>query len=186
MNIKSEQRVMNSADMNRTLKRISYEILDRNHGPNNLAIVGLRTRGVHLAQRIASIIESVEKVNIPVGILDVTMYRDDFRIALKKPKVQVTSIPFEVDGMTVVLVDDVFYTGRTVRSALDALIDFGRPGRVRLAVLVDRGHRELPLKADFIGKKILTAPDEEIRVSMVEEDGIDEVTLVKLSDEGET
>jgi len=186
VNIRSEQRVMNSADMNRTLKRISYEILDRNHGPNNLAIVGLRTRGVHLAQRIASIIESVEKVNIPVGILDVTMYRDDFRIALKKPKVQVTSIPFEVAGMTVVLVDDVFYTGRTVRSALDALIDFGRPGRVRLAVLVDRGHRELPLKADFIGKKILTAPDEEIRVSMVEEDGIDEVTLVKLSDEGET
>ena len=145
MTIKSEKKIMNAADINRTLKRVSYEILDTNNGPGNLALVGLRTRGVHIAKRIASIIESIEKVEIPVGILDVTMFRDDFRVALKQPEVQVTSIPFEVEGITVVLVDDVFYTGRTVRSALDAIMSFGRPGRVWLAVLVDRGHRELPL-----------------------------------------
>lgn len=184
MTIKSEKKIMNAADINRTLKRVSYEILDTNNGPDNLALVGLRTRGVHIAMRIASIIESIEKVEIPVGILDVTMFRDDFRVALKQPEVQVTSIPFEVEGITVVLVDDVFYTGRTVRSALDAIMSFGRPGRVWLAVLVDRGHRELPLKADFVGKNIRTAPHEEIRVRMKEEDGKDEVTLVELSKEG--
>jgi len=183
--IKSEKRIMDAADIRRTLKRMSYEILDRNHGPSNLGIVGLRTRGVHIARRIASNIESIENVEVPVGILDVTMYRDDFRVALKQPKVQVTSIPFDIEGVNVVLVDDVFYTGRTVRSALDAIMDFGRPARVRLAVLVDRGHRELPLMADFVGRKIKTAPDEEIRVRMVEEDGRDEVTLVKLAVEGE-
>ena len=184
MTIKSEKKIMNAADINRTLKRVSYEILDTNNGPGNLALVGLRTRGVHIAKRIASIIESIEKVEIPVGILDVTMFRDDFRVALKQPEVQVTSIPFEVEGITVVLVDDVFYTGRTVRSAMDAIMSFGRPGRVWLAVLVDRGHRELPLKADFVGKNIRTAPHEEIRVRMKEEDGKDEVTLVELSEEG--
>lgn len=183
MTIESEKKVMDASDINRTLKRVSYEILDKNHGPDNLAFVGLQTRGVHLAKRIATIIESVEKVKMPVGVLDVTMYRDDFRIALKQPKVQVTSIPFDVEGKTLVLVDDVFYTGRTARSALDAIIDFGRPGKVWLAVLVDRGHRELPLMADFTGIKIKTAPHEEIRVRMVEEDGKDEVTLVKLGDE---
>ncbi len=179
MTIESEIRVMDATDINRTLKRISYEILDKNKGAANLAVVGLRTRGVHLAERIASFIETIEDVRIPVGVLDVTMYRDDFRIALKKPVVQVTSIPFDVEGITVVLVDDVFYTGRTVRGALDAIIDFGRPARVRLAVLIDRGHRELPLTADFVGKKILTALNEEIRVRLIEEDGVDEVTLVK-------
>ena len=183
MTIKSEKKIMNAADINRTLKRVSYEILDTNNGPGNLALVGLRTRGVHIAKRIASIIESIEKVEIPVGILDVTMFRDDFRVALKQPEVQVTSIPFEVEGITVVLVDDVFYTGRTVRSALDAIMSFGRPGRVWLAVLVDRGHRELPLKADFVGKNTLTAPHEEIRVRMKEEDGKDEVTLVELDED---
>ena len=183
MTIKSEKKIMNAADINRTLKRVSYEILDTNNGPGNLALVGLRTRGVHIAMRIASIIESIEKVEIPVGILDVTMFRDDFRVALKQPEVQVTSIPFEVEGITVVLVDDVFYTGRTVRSAMDAIMSFGRPGRVWLAVLVDRGHRELPLKADFVGKNIRTAPHEEIRVRMKEEDGKDEVTLVELDEE---
>lgn len=180
MTIESEIRVMDAADINRALKRISYEILDKNKGAANLALVGLRTRGVHLAERIASFIETIENVRIPVGVLDVTMYRDDFRIALKKPVVQVTSIPFDVEGITVLLVDDVFYTGRTVRGALDAIIDFGRPARVRLAVLIDRGHRELPLTADFVGKKILTAFNEEIRVRLIEEDGVDEVTLVKL------
>jgi len=179
--IESEIRVMDVTDITRALKRISYEILDKNKGAANLALVGLRTRGVHLAERIASFIETIENVRIPVGVLDVTMYRDDFRVALKKPVVQVTAIPFDVEKITVVLVDDVFYTGRTVRGALDAIIDFGRPARVRLAVLIDRGHRELPLAADFVGKKILTAFNEEIRVRLIEEDGVDEVTLVKIA-----
>lgn len=185
MTVKSENKIMGAADMKRTLKRMAYEILDRNHGPNNLALVGLQTRGVHIARRIAADIESIEKKSIPVGILDVTLYRDDFRTALKQPKVQVTTIPFDVEETTVVLVDDVFYTGRTMRSALDAIMDFGRPGRVRIAVLIDRGHRELPLVADFVGKKIRTASNEEIRVLMTEEDGRDEVTLVTLNEEGE-
>lgn len=184
MVIEEEQQVMDAAGLNRTIKRITYEILDRNHGAEDLALIGLQTRGVHLADRIAGLVKSIEQVAVPVGVLDVTMYRDDYRTAMKQPKVQVTSIPFAVDGSTVVLIDDVFYTGRTVRSALDALMDFGRPARVRLAVLVDRGHRELPLKADFVGKTIHTAQDEEVRVRMVEEDGIDEVTLVKLRPEG--
>ncbi|MBN1293955.1 MAG: bifunctional pyr operon transcriptional regulator/uracil phosphoribosyltransferase PyrR, partial [Candidatus Latescibacteria bacterium] len=162
--------------------RIAYEILDNNHGPENLAIVGLQTRGVHIGKRIASIIEGVEKVSIPVGVLDVTMYRDDYRIAMKQPKVRITSIPFEVEGFTIVLVDDVFYTGRTVRSALDAMMDFGRPGRIELAALIDRGHRELPLRADYIGKIVPTDQHEEIRVRMVEEDGKDEVTLVAIAE----
>ena len=180
MTIKNELKVMDAADIKRALQRIAYEILDSNSGPDKLAIVGLQTRGVHIAKRIAAMIEEVEKTPIPVGILDVTMYRDDFRVALKQPKVQITSIQFEVEGITVVLVDDVFYTGRTVRSALDAIMDFGRPGRVELAVLVDRGHRELPLTADYVGKKIPTDTDEEIRVRMLEEDGVDEVTIVTL------
>ena len=177
MTIEDEKRIMDTADITRTLKRISYEILDKNQGAENLAIVGLQTRGVHLAQRIAAIIESVENITIQVGILDVTMYRDDFRTALKQPNVQVTSIPFDVEDITIVLVDDVFYTGRTVRSALDAIIDFGRPRRVWFGALIDRGHRELPLKADYVGKNIPTAYDEEIVVRLEEEDGIDKVTI---------
>ncbi|MCE5248964.1 bifunctional pyr operon transcriptional regulator/uracil phosphoribosyltransferase PyrR [bacterium] len=184
--MKNELKVMDAADIKRALQRIAYEILDSNSGPDNLVLVGLQTRGVHIARRIAAMIEEVENTPIPVGILDVTMYRDDFRVALKQPNVQITSIQFEVEGITVVLVDDVFYTGRTVRSALDAIMDFGRPGRVELAVLVDRGHRELPLRADYIGKKIPTDTDEEIRVRMLEEDGVDEVTLVTLDRGGES
>ena len=185
MTIKSELKVMDAEDIKRALTRIAYEILDSNGGALNLAIVGLRTRGVHIAQRIAAIIGEIEHTPIPIGILDVTMYRDDFRIALKQPKVQITTIPFEVEGVTIVIVDDVFYTGRTVRSALNAIMDFGRPGRMELAVLVDRGHRELPLRADYVGKMVPTDINEEIRVRMVEEDGIDEVTIVTLADEGD-
>ena len=185
MTIKSELKVMDAEDIRRALTRIAYEILDSNGGALNLAIVGLQTRGVHIAQRIAAIIGEIEHTPIPIGILDVTMYRDDFRIALKQPKVQITTIPFEVEGVTIVIVDDVFYTGRTVRSALNAIMDFGRPGRMELAVLVDRGHRELPLRADYVGKMVPTDINEEIRVRMVEEDGIDEVTIVTLGSEGD-
>ena len=170
--------------MSRTFKRLAYEILDRNRGPEGLVLVGLQTRGVHVARRIAEIIESIEGVDMPVGVLDVTMYRDDFRVAMKQPSVQVTSIPFDVEAKTVIIVDDVLYTGRTVRSALDAIMDFGRPARVRLAVLIDRGHRELPLAADFVGKKIPTAYNEEIRVRMADVDGVDEVSLVQIEEDG--
>jgi len=183
MTIKSETMIMDATDISRTLKRIAFEIIDKNHGADNLVLVGIQTRGVFIAKRLSSIIESIEKKAIPVGILDITMYRDDFRIKFKQPKAQVTSIPFDVEGKTLVVVDDVFFTGRTIRSALDAIMDFGRPAYVRLAVLIDRGHRELPLKADFTGKKIQTGHDEEIRVRMIEEDGKDEVTLVRIETE---
>lgn len=184
MTITSEECVMDAPDIRRVLKRISYEITDNNGGAENLALVGLQTRGVYIARRLAEMIEHVEKKTVPVGILDVTMYRDDYRTKLKAPQVKVTSIPFQVEGVTIVLVDDVFYTGRTVRSALDAIMSFGRPGRVELAVLVDRGHRELPLRADYVGKKIRTAKNEEISVKMTELDGEDKVTLVTLEPEG--
>ncbi|MDP2982452.1 MAG: bifunctional pyr operon transcriptional regulator/uracil phosphoribosyltransferase PyrR [Candidatus Latescibacter sp.] len=181
MTITSEERIMDAAAMKRALQRMSHEILDRNNGPERLALVGLQTRGVFLARRMAEIIGAIENTTIPVGILDVTMYRDDYRSVMKQPMVKVTSISFEVQGITVVLVDDVFFTGRTVRGALDAIMDFGRPGRVELAVLIDRGRRELPLIADYVGKQVTTQVDEEVRVRMAEGDGVDEVTLVKLS-----
>lgn len=182
MTIQSEELIMDAVAMRRVLQRMAHEILDRNGGPSNLALVGLQTRGVFLARRMAGIIEAAENMLIPVGILDVTMYRDDYRVALKQPTVKVTSIPYDVDRFTTVLVDDVFFTGRTVRSALDAIMDFGRPRRVHLAVLVDRGHRELPLVADYVGKQVTTQPGEEVRVLMTEIDGLDKVTLVKLGE----
>jgi pyrimidine operon attenuation protein/uracil phosphoribosyltransferase len=159
---------------------MAHEILDRNGGAANLALVGLQTRGVFIARRMAGMIDAAEGVRVPLGILDVTMYRDDYRIALKQPTVKVTSIPYDVERFTTVLVDDVFYTGRTVRSALDAIMDFGRPCRIQFAALIDRGHRELPLVADYVGKQVTTMAGEEIRVRMTEIDGVDEVTLVKL------
>ena len=187
MTIKSEVRIMDEAAIKRVLLKISHEILARNKGPKKLVLVGLQTRGVFVANRIAAMIESIEKTPINVGILDVTMYRDDFRAKMKQPSVQVTSIPFDVDGTSIVLVDDVLYTGRTIRAGLDAIMDFGRPRKVQLAVLIDRGHRELPLAADYIGETIKTQPNQEIRVRMKElaEDGRDEVTLVTLADEEE-
>ncbi len=181
----NEVRIMDAAGMKRSLLKIAYEILARNKGPKNLAFLGLQTRGIFVAERIAKFIEETENVKIPVGVLDVTMYRDDFRT--KRPNVKVTDIPFDVDDTNIVLIDDVFYTGRTTRAALDAIMDYGRPRRVRLAVLIDRGHRELPVCADYVGKTIKTQPNQEIRVRMTElpEDGIDEVTLVTVEPEGD-
>lgn len=182
MTIKKEIRIIDTEGMKRAFLKIAHEILARNKGPHNLALLGLQTRGVFIAKRIASIIENIEHVSIPVGILDATMYRDDFRVAMKQPTVQVTSIPFNVDDTNIVLVDDVLYTGRTIRAALDAIMDYGRPKRVQLAVLIDRGHRELPLCPDYAGETIKTQSNQEICVRMVEveQDGIDEVTLVTL------
>jgi len=169
--------VLESAEISRALTRISHEIIEANKGANDLVLVGIPTRGVMLAHRIAAIIERIEGTTIEVGQLDVTMYRDDLA---KQPTraPQPTEMPVEgVDGATVVLVDDVLYSGRTVRAALDALNDHGRPKAVRLAALIDRGHRELPIRADYIGKNLPSAKNERISVRLAEVDDIDEVTI---------
>jgi pyrimidine operon attenuation protein / uracil phosphoribosyltransferase len=169
-----------AAGFGRTIARLAHEIIERNRGTERLAFVGMQTRGVFLAHRIAGKIGELENIKLPVGVLDTTMYRDDYRTALKQPQVRVTDIPFDLYDMNVVLVDDVLYTGRTVRAALDAIMDMGRPRRIQLAVLVDRGHRELPIKPDFVGKNIPTSVNEEVRVLMAEIDQQDSVLLVEV------
>jgi len=183
-----EQKIMDADGMRRSVLKITHEILARNKGAKNLAILGVQTRGVHLARRIQEHIRQIENADVPLGILDVSMYRDDFRSGIRQASVKITAIPFEVDGKNIVLVDDVFYTGRTTRAAMDAIMDFGRPKRVRFAVLVDRGHRELPICADYIGTTIKTQFNQEIRVRMTEvpEDGIDEVTLVTFDEQDDS
>ncbi|MFZ5433190.1 MAG: bifunctional pyr operon transcriptional regulator/uracil phosphoribosyltransferase PyrR [Calditrichota bacterium] len=172
--------LVDSAGFNRTITRLAHEIIERNRGTEALGFVGMQTRGVFLAQRLAAKVQEIEGSTLPVGVLDTTMYRDDYRTALKQPQVQITQIPFDLYDMNVVLVDDVLYTGRTVRAALDALMDFGRPRRIQLAVLVDRGHRELPIKPDFVGKNVPTSMNEEVRVRMTEIDQEDAVLLVEV------
>ncbi len=171
--------ILNREDMERIINRLAYDILEKNRGTRNLVIIGLRTRGAYLAERLAKKIKEIEGMEVPTGYLDVTLYRDDFRQRLKQPSVEVTNIPFAIDEQNIVLVDDVLFTGRTVRAALDALMDFGRPARLYLAVLVDRGHREMPIKADFVGKEITTSIGEEISVRMSEVDDEDAVLLVE-------
>lgn len=169
--------VLESTEMSRALTRISHEIIEANKGADKLVIVGIPTRGTYLAQRIAALISRTEGVEVPLGSLDVTMYRDDLDLQpTRTPKP--TDMPdIRLDGVTVVLVDDVLFSGRTVRAALDALGDHGRPAVVRLASLVDRGHRELPIRADFIGKNLPSAKSERISVRLTEIDGVDEVTI---------
>ena len=154
--------------MERALVRITHEILERNQGVKDLVLVGIRTGGVYLAERIGDRIERLEGIRVPFGIIDIALYRDDFAIGLPRPVVGKTEIPFPLKDKKVILVDDVLFTGRTVRAAMDALIDFGRPKFIQLAVLIDRGHRELPIQADYVGKKILTAPREEVTVTFRE------------------
>jgi pyrimidine operon attenuation protein/uracil phosphoribosyltransferase len=179
MEFKNKAKLITDEDMRRIVTRLAHEIVEKNHGTKNLVIVGLRTRGAYLAERIAKKIAEIEGVEIPTGFLDVTLYRDDFRTRLKQPEIQVTNIEFPTDEMNLTLVDDVLYTGRTIRAALDALMDFGRPAVIRLAVLIDRGHRELPIKPDFVGKNVPTSLGEEVRVKMVEVDEEDSVYLVE-------
>lgn len=183
--VRIKKELVDEEGLERTITRLSHEILERNRGTQNLAIVGIRTRGAVLAERIFRKIYEIAKKEVPMGILDITLYRDDFRRALSQPQVRSTEIHFDITDMNIVLVDDVLYTGRTVRAALDALIDFGRPRRIQLAVLVDRGHRELPIKADFVGKNIPTSVGEEIRVRLKETDEIDAVLLIEAPIEGE-
>lgn len=163
--------------MRRMLSRIAHEIVEKNHGTEDLVIVGIRRLGVPLAERIRDRIQEFEGTTLPLGSLDITLYRDDLTSIAQQPVVRTTEIPVAIDGKTVVLVDDVLYTGRTVRAALDALIDLGRPSSIQLAVLVDRGHRELPIRADYVGKNVPTSKKETVAVCM---DGIDEQDAVQI------
>lgn len=170
--------ILTEADIKRTLARISHEIIEHNKSTKNIILVGMRTRGVPLANRLASDIESFEGIKIPVGILDFSLYRDDISSQDIPLVIKSTDIPSSVDGKVIVLVDDVLYTGRSARAALDAIIDLGRPLSIQLAVLVDRGHRELPIRADYVGKNIPSSKDEEIQVRLTETDGLDEVAII--------
>ncbi|MEE9219023.1 MAG: bifunctional pyr operon transcriptional regulator/uracil phosphoribosyltransferase PyrR [Acidobacteriota bacterium] len=174
-----ESVIMDSEKISRTLSRIAHEILERNVNASDLALVGIRTRGVPLARRLAARIEQFDGPKVPVGILDITLYRDDLTAISDHPVLRKTEIPFSVDGRNIILVDDVLYTGRTVRAALDGIIDLGRPRRIQLAALVDRGHRELPIRADYVGKNLPTAADDFVQVLLKEEDGVDEVRVGK-------
>jgi pyrimidine operon attenuation protein/uracil phosphoribosyltransferase len=171
--------VMEAADISRALKRIAHEILERNRGAGDIALVGIFRRGVPLAERLGVEIGSIEGTAPPVGALDISFYRDDF--AIRRPsEVSATQVLFDVTGKTVILVDDVLFTGRTVRAAIDALVDFGRPRAIQLAVLVDRGHKEFPIRADYIGKNIPTAIKEDVKVLLRETDGQDQVVIGQL------
>lgn len=178
MKIKAE--LMDSHGINRTLQRLTHEILERNQGTGELVIVGIRNRGDVLAGRIQKSIQKLEGVSVPIGVLDITLYRDDFQRLAESPVVQETDIDFDITDRKVILVDDVLYTGRTIRAALDALMDMGRPASIQLAVLVDRGHRELPVKADYVGKNVPTAQGEEVQVKLQEVDGEEKVIVIEL------
>ncbi len=175
---KLKAKIIDAPGLERTVTRLAHEILEKNKGAGNIVIVGIRTRGEHLAKRLARKIEEVEGVSLPIGFLDITLYRDDLLGKLEQPEMKGTDIIFDITSKDVVLVDDVLYTGRTIRAALDGLTDLGRPRTIQLAVLVDRGHRQLPIKADYVGKNVPTSAEESIRVHMKEVDGEDEVLLM--------
>lgn len=171
--------LMDKDNIRRALMRIAHEISEKNKGVDNLCIVGIRTRGAVLAERLKTCIQQVENKEVPVGILDITLYRDDLTMIGTQPVVHETMIDFDIKDKNVVLVDDVLFTGRTIRAALDALIDFGRPANIQLAVLVDRGHRELPIRADFVGKNIPTSLDQDVKVNLSETDKKDDNVVIE-------
>lgn len=175
----SEKSIMSAQEVRRALARIAHEMLEHNQGCQDLVLVGVRTRGVPLAQRLGVLLQEFEGSSVPVGALDIGLYRDDLSSRELRPSLGHTNIPSDVNGKRVVLVDDVLFTGRSVRAALDALTDLGRPQSIQLAVLVDRGHRELPIRADYVGKNVPTALSEEVQVCLEEIDGRDEVVLVQ-------
>ncbi|MCK9221372.1 MAG: bifunctional pyr operon transcriptional regulator/uracil phosphoribosyltransferase PyrR [Limnochordia bacterium] len=177
--LRFKRQVLDEREMDRVLDRITHQILERSGGVENLVVIGIRTRGVPLAKRLVQKLEAVEEREVPFGILDINLYRDDLSLASAQPVIRTTDVPFDINGKVVVLVDDVLFTGRTVRSALDALIDLGRPRAIQLAVLVDRGHRELPISADFVGKEVPTAKNEVVKVCLAEIDGQDAVNLME-------
>lgn len=173
-----KKELIDADGMRRALTRIAHEIIEKNKGTDDLVIIGIRTRGVPLARRIVDKVKEIENVELPVGILDITLYRDDLSMVSQQPIVHKTEIPFNINGKKVVLVDDVLYTGRTVRAALDALIDLGRPKTIQLAIMIDRGHRELPIRADYVGKNLPTSQQEVVSVNLEETDGKDCVLLL--------
>jgi pyrimidine operon attenuation protein/uracil phosphoribosyltransferase len=179
---REKAQLMSASEMDRTLVRLAHEVLEKSDNLGNLAFIGIRRRGVPMAERIARKIESLENVRIPVGAVDITLYRDDLSTIGPKPVVAGTQIDFPITGKDVILMDDVLYTGRTVRAALDALFEHGRPARVHLLVLIDRGHRELPIEAQFIGRKVPTSSREIIEVKFQEIDGVEKVMLVEKVD----
>ncbi len=180
---KLKAEIMDAAALERTLTRLAHEIIEHNNGARDLAIVGIRTRGEFLARRVASRIEQSENATLDLGSLDITLYRDDLLGKLEQPQLKSTEILFDINDRIVVLIDDVLYTGRTIRAALDALIDIGRPRTIQLAVLIDRGHRQLPIRADYVGKNVPTSSRESIRVHVKEVDGEDAVLLMHPDDE---
>jgi len=173
-----EKLIMDASEVSRALTRIAHEILERNKGTQELALVGIRTGGVHLAHRLARRIQTIERAQVPIGELDITLYRDDLALRKDQPVLRKTTIPFNISDLRIVLVDDVLCTGRTIRAAMDGLMDLGRPAEIQLAVLVDRGHRQLPIKANYIGKNIPTARDEIVHVYLEEEGEEDRVVIL--------
>lgn len=176
---KAKSRIMDADGMRRVITRISHEIVEKNKGTDQLVLIGIRTRGVPLAERIQKKIADFENKTLPLGLLDITLYRDDLSTIDIQPVVHETKVPFSIEGKTIILIDDVLFTGRTVRAALDALIDLGRPQKIQLAVLVDRGHRELPIRADYVGKNLPTSKREIVSVFLEEIDGKEEVLLLE-------
>ena len=177
--MREKAQILDGAGISRALTRVAHEILERNKGTDGVVLVGLRSRGIELARRLSRNIKEIEGVEVPVGALDVTLYRDDLGKVGVQPVVRKTEIPFTVDEKKVVLVDDVLYTGRTIRAAMDSLMDLGRPRLIQLAVLVDRGHRELPVRADYVGKNVPTSQQEQVQVLLEEEDGVDRVVILE-------
>lgn len=173
-----KKEVVDAVTMKRALTRISYEIIERNKGIQDIVLVGIKTRGIYIAQRLAERLKQLEEIDVPVGELDITLYRDDVK-DMDEPELHSSDVPVSIEGKEVILVDDVLYTGRTIRAAMDAVMDLGRPRKISLAVLVDRGHRELPIRADYVGKNIPTSKTEEIIVEMEERDGADRIMISK-------
>lgn len=180
--MKKLQLLLDNHGIDLALTRITHQVLERNRDFTTFGVVGMQTRGVYLAHRITERINTIERLSLDTGVLDITLYRDDYRVAFRQPEVKVTDIPFDINGMNILLVDDVLYTGRTVRAALDALMDFGRPKSIQLAVLIDRGNRELPIRADFVGKKITTQSDQVVSLNVSEVDGEDSIWLMELEE----
>ncbi|MFL5779054.1 MAG: bifunctional pyr operon transcriptional regulator/uracil phosphoribosyltransferase PyrR [Chloroflexota bacterium] len=178
----SGRQIMTADEIRRATVRVSHEIVEKQAGTDGLVLIGIQRRGVPLARRIASAILEHEGVDLPVGALDITFYRDDLSLIAQQPVVKGTELPVDLNGRTVILVDDVLYTGRTIRAAMDALVDFGRPQAIRLAVLVDRGHRELPIRADHVGKNVPTSREEVVRVHLEETDGEDGVEIERVTE----
>jgi pyrimidine operon attenuation protein / uracil phosphoribosyltransferase len=183
MVLRDKAKIMDEDDIARALTRISHEIVEKNRGARDVILMGIRTRGAPLAKRIAELIKKIDSVQVPVGILDITLYRDDLQLVAKQPVVGKTELAADIEGKVIVLVDDVLFTGRTIRAAMDEIVDFGRPKSIQLAVLIDRGHRELPIRADYVGKNVPTSAKEAITVKVREQDGEDAVSVQEMADE---